>query len=120
MSRKNRDFIKITYCDFYTIWYTVLMVRIGDLIKLVRESKGWTQIELSKRADVPQNTISRIEKYMTPFFDVACKLFDALNISPSEVWRIMKNETVDIGDVTDDMLIDVQAKKEKKIQRGDG
>jgi transcriptional regulator with XRE-family HTH domain len=96
------------------------MVRIGDLIRLARESKGWTQIELSKRSGVPQNTISRIEKYMTPFFDVACKLFDALNISPTEVWRIMKNEKSELSDVTEDMLIDSHVKKEKKIQKGDG
>lgn len=96
------------------------MVRIGDIMKLLRESKGWTQTELSKRSSVPQNTISRIEQYMTPFFDVACKLFDVLNVSSEEVWRIMKNEKAEISNVTEDMLIDAKAKKEKKIQRGDG
>ena len=96
------------------------MVRIGDLIKLVRESKGWTQIELSRRSGVPQNTISRIEQYMMPFFGVACKLFDALNMNATEVWRIMKDESAVISNVTEDMLIDSHAKKEKKVQRGDG
>jgi transcriptional regulator with XRE-family HTH domain len=36
--------------------------RLGDRIRLLRESKGWLQRELAKAAGVPLRTIGRIER----------------------------------------------------------
>ena len=72
-----------------------MFMDFGKIVRTLREKKGWTQTELGKRAGVAQNMISRIEKYMMPFFDVACKICDALGVSPSEVWKQVKSSQPD-------------------------
>lgn len=36
--------------------------KVGDRIKLLRESKGWLQRELAKAAGLPLRTVGRIER----------------------------------------------------------
>jgi len=96
-------------------------MRIGEIIKYLREEKGWTQTEFSSRSGVPQNTISRIEKYMMPFYDTACKLFDALGVSSQDVWELMQaHAEASLNKKGEDMLRNKFKEKEKRIQRGDG
>jgi transcriptional regulator with XRE-family HTH domain len=57
-----------------------ITIRIREL----REARGWTQIELAKRAAVRQATISAIEAGQTSGidFDVLERLADALAVDP--------------------------------------
>jgi transcriptional regulator with XRE-family HTH domain len=58
---------------------------LGEMIRLAREEKGWTQVELAKRAGLPQNSVNRWEKgkVITPREDSLLLLSDVLGISPS-------------------------------------
>lgn len=57
-----------------------LVVRVKEL----REMKGWSQAELSRRSGVPQSTISRLEARGTPSVDLGNleKLAKALGCDP--------------------------------------
>jgi|SaaInlLV_10m_DNA_2_1039722.scaffolds.fasta_scaffold00107_6 transcriptional regulator with XRE-family HTH domain len=61
---------------------------IGELIKLIRIQLGMSQDALSKRASVPQSTVSRVEgSEKTPTLATLAKILDALScdlvIAPS-------------------------------------
>lgn len=54
-------------------------------VKALREMKGWSQGELSRRSGVPQSTISRLEARGTPSIDLGNleKLGAALGVDPA-------------------------------------
>lgn len=58
-------------------------MRLGELIAIARECKGWTLRDLERAAGVSNALISQIEtgKVKDPGFSVAVRLADALGIS---------------------------------------
>lgn len=57
---------------------------VGAAVTRLREARGWSQMELQRRADVPQATIYKIEAGVTksPGVDVVRKLARAFGVSP--------------------------------------
>lgn len=54
-----------------------------EWIKAARDRKGWSQSKLSRRADVPENTIRRLEAGQTvPRWQTLLKLVEALGEAP--------------------------------------
>jgi transcriptional regulator with XRE-family HTH domain len=58
---------------------------LGEMIRIAREKKGLTQVELAARAGVLQNSVCRYESgtTRTPREDSLVRLSDVLGISPS-------------------------------------
>lgn len=52
---------------------------VGARVRALRERAGWSQVELSKRSGVPQNTLSALETgdAKRPNFNTLRKLADA-------------------------------------------
>ena len=68
-------------------------MKIGDFIKLLREKKNWLQGDLSRESGVGQTNLSYIEKYSRmPNFDVACKICEALGVTPNDLWKNIRME----------------------------
>lgn len=59
----------------------------GEAVKRLREARDWTQRELSDRADMPQATISRMERGVNdnPTQRTLEKLAEAFDISVSQL-----------------------------------
>jgi len=55
-----------------------------------RERKGWTQLELAKAAQVPQSTISRLERRSVSRLDVDIleRIASALDVPLSRLMRV--------------------------------
>jgi len=63
-------------------------LKIGDFIRLLREKKNWLQGDLSRESGIGQTNLSYIEKYSRmPNFDIACKICEALGITPNILWK---------------------------------
>ena len=61
-------------------------MKIGEYIKLKRESKEWFQYELAKKANIQKTNLSGIEKYnKMPKFNIICRLCEALEITSTEL-----------------------------------
>lgn len=63
------------------------MATIGQRILLARERRGWTQVELAKRAGLASPTISKIESGATPTpsASVISKIAGAFGVTVSEL-----------------------------------
>jgi transcriptional regulator with XRE-family HTH domain len=62
------------------------MLSRGELIRLLRRRKGWTQRELAQRAGVTQTTIVRLERGDTePVISTIRKVAEALGVPPAEI-----------------------------------
>jgi transcriptional regulator with XRE-family HTH domain len=60
--------------------HTVRKLHIGEFIKTIRKQLRMTQATLAKRANLPQSTISRIEKEITdPSLSSLVAIFEALH-----------------------------------------
>jgi len=71
-------------------------MKIGDFLKKQRKKKMLIQSELSSISNVNQTTISYIEKYnRMPKFDDCCKICEALDIAPNELWKNIRDECVE-------------------------
>ena len=59
------------------------MNTFGARLKRLRERRGWSQQELAERAEVPYETIYRVERgrHQEPRVSVAVKLARALGVS---------------------------------------
>ncbi len=65
-------------------------MKIGDIVKQLREARGWTQGELARRVgNIEQNTISAIEtgRTLMPEQATLLGLADAFGISEIELLR---------------------------------
>ncbi|OLO25326.1 hypothetical protein BTR23_24890 [Alkalihalophilus pseudofirmus] len=66
----------------------ILYNTFGKVIKLIRESRGMTQIELAQNADLSERYIIDIEKgKRNPTLDVTNSLAEALDTFPSVIWK---------------------------------
>lgn len=62
------------------------METVGTNVKKFRTSKGWTQLELSKKSGVSRSYISEIESdgYEMSVL-ILCSLCKALNVTPNDL-----------------------------------
>ena len=61
---------------------------IGETVRSSREEHGWTQMELSHRSGVPQNTISQIEtSVQDPRVNTLRRIARALGVSLDDIAR---------------------------------
>ena len=72
---------------------------IAKKIKALRDSVGWTQSELARKAKVTSAAISLIEKGdRIPSLEVCQKLANALNVSTSEITGDVSLSNAEIND----------------------
>lgn len=65
-----------------------VMVKIGENVKRLRQSKALTQVELSQQADITPATLVRIERdQVEPHMSTVRKLSRALEVDPSELTK---------------------------------
>ncbi len=62
-------------------------MRLGQKIQKLRETKNWSQQQLEEVSEVPQSSISRIEKGVlnNPGIETLRKLATALGVTVSEL-----------------------------------
>jgi transcriptional regulator with XRE-family HTH domain len=66
------------------VCYVWNMSQIGDRVKQLRESKGWTQEFVARRADLRLSTYQRIELgYNQPTIDTLRAIADGLDTTVS-------------------------------------
>jgi len=53
---------------------------IGRTVKMLRESRGWSQDRLAEEADVTRQTVSNVERGGRPDVATLGKIADALNV----------------------------------------
>lgn len=72
-------------------WRTGVGMQLGDLIRRVREERGWTQEDLEEISGVSQNSISNIERGRSehPRWATLAPLLEALNIDRQQARRAM-------------------------------
>ena len=64
-------------------------VLLGQRIRSLRNSKGWTQQELGGRADVNYKFLGEIERgQQNPSFQVLAKVAEALEVELPELFRL--------------------------------
>lgn len=70
-----------------------VIMNIGEYIRFSRLSKKLRQSDLSEKSNVNSAKISRLEKYNQMIsFDEACKICEALGITPNELWGNIRME----------------------------
>ena len=68
-------------------------MKIGEYIRQFREQKKWLQKFLAAESSVEKTKLSKIEKYsQMPYFDEACRICEALGITPNTMWQIIKTD----------------------------
>lgn len=66
----------------------VVAVTIGALVRMLRERRSWSQGELARRADVPQATVSKLERGLRGVRDsTLAKIAQALDTTVVEMKR---------------------------------
>lgn len=71
-------------------------MKIGDVIKKVREEKGISQCQVEKKTGIKREYLSKIEHNHldNPTFKTLCKISEALQVKLSDIIRMV--DTVDI------------------------
>lgn len=55
---------------------------VGERIRLARQERGWTQVELAEAAGLSSNYVARLERgELGPSLFVACKLAEAFGLN---------------------------------------
>lgn len=55
---------------------------VGERIRLARQERGWTQVELAEAAGLSSNYVARLERgELGPSLFVACKLSEAFGLN---------------------------------------
>jgi transcriptional regulator with XRE-family HTH domain len=65
-------------------------MKLGEIIREARKSKGWQQEDLAQKIGSNQGYISRIEIYVEPDFSTACRVLEALDLDIRETWIKIK------------------------------
>ena len=95
-------------------------MKIGEIIRGARIKKGIGVEELAQKIDRSPSAIYDMEKYSKmPNFDTACMICEVLDIDVNYLWSSIRDEYL-LKVKNNELLVNNQAKKEKKIQRGDG
>ena len=70
-------------------------MKIGPFIRQLRLSLNLRQEDICRVAYIDQSKLSRIEKYdQVASFDEICRICDAMEIYPNELWEKVKDEYV--------------------------
>ena len=61
-------------------------MKLGENIKLLRESKGLTMKELAEKLGVDRTSVSAWERdRTTPNYDMLIKIYDVLSCEPNDI-----------------------------------
>lgn len=66
----------------------------GSSVKLLRKSQGLTQERLAEKANVPIDTIKRVEKGAVSKIDTACQIASALGVTVDSLLKSRPADTV--------------------------
>lgn len=73
------------------------MLNLGQKVRVLRESREWSQAELAQKAGVTKSAISTYELGIrTPSADVVCAFAKAFGVSADYLLGIAERRTVDI------------------------
>lgn len=73
------------------------MLDLGRKVRILRESREWSQAELAQKAGVTKSAISTYELGIrTPSADVVCAFAKAFGVSSDYLLGIAERRTVDI------------------------
>lgn len=73
------------------------MLNLGQKVRVLRESREWSQAELAQKAGVTKSAISTYELGIrTPSADVVCAFAKAFGVSSDYLLGIAERRTVDI------------------------
>ncbi|MBE6761323.1 MAG: helix-turn-helix transcriptional regulator [Ruminococcaceae bacterium] len=92
-------------------------VSIGNRIKDIRKSKGWTQAKLAEKAKIEPSNISHIERAATKLsLPTMISIANALDVSLDELayGSLKKNSHISIK-MIDDILVDCTSEELKSI-----
>lgn len=68
-------------------------MKIGTYLRQLRLSQKLRQEDICRTTGIDQSKLSRIEKYdQIASFQEICRLCDALNITPTELWKNIRDE----------------------------
>lgn len=70
-------------------------MNLGAAIRELRKSKSFSQVELAKKANITQTTLSKIEKGQRPNDETLGSVANALNV-PISLLLIMSIEKADV------------------------
>ncbi len=90
---------------------------IGNRIKDIRKSKGWTQAKLAEKAKIEPSNISHIERAATKLsLPTMISIANALDVSLDELayGSLKKNSHISIK-MIDDILVDCTSEELKSI-----
>ena len=66
---------------------------LGEKLKKLRESRGWTQADLADRVGISRQAVISIEKYKyTPSLELAFKIAEAFDVSIDQVFEHREEE----------------------------
>lgn len=73
------------------------MLDLGRKVRILRESREWSQAELAQKAGVTKSAISTYELGIrTPSADVVCAFAKAFGVSSDYLLGIAERRTVDV------------------------
>ncbi|MCA3238371.1 MAG: helix-turn-helix domain-containing protein [Curvibacter sp.] len=65
--------------------------KFGEAVRTLRNSRGYTQEELAEKAGIHVNSVSLVERGLTPpTLDTICSIADALEIRVSDLVKEME------------------------------
>lgn len=83
-----------------TLFFRMVVVNVLDLgqkVKRLRESRGWSQAELARRAGITKSAISTYELGIrTPSADVVCAFAKAFGVSADYLLGIAERRAVEV------------------------
>jgi transcriptional regulator with XRE-family HTH domain len=92
-------------------------VLLGQRIRSLRNTKGWTQQELGEHADVNYKFIGEIERgQQNPSFAVLVKIASALGVELQELFGF-EQDTMDRKDVEDQINAIIQSLPDEDLGR---
>ena len=82
-----------------------MKAEFSERIKVLREEKGMSQVELAKRLGVHRSIVSSYENQTRlPSIQMLSKLAYFFNVSMEYLLGINKNKTIDVSDLTPEQI----------------
>ena len=87
-----------------------MKAEFSERIKVLREEKGMSQVELAKRLGVHRSIVSSYENQTRlPSIQMLSKLAYFFNVSMEYLLGINKNKTIDVSDLTPEQVSAINA-----------
>lgn len=75
------------------VWQTTAVFHVGDVVRKLRNERGWTLDDLAAKTDTNKNTLSAIERGEgNPRLDTLLKIAKALQIPPDRLFPIRRKD----------------------------